>query len=181
MLLWTPEDLFLPIKPDLHLLLLLHPVSSGHPAVHSPPLISSMTFLIDALLFPSALVICPLISPLHFMSYCPSKLCSCVAAQVFFDGSSKHLLHRGWGKKPGQEKNQSPLSKWSHAGSGLLMDHMLILWQGRTALTFISIPSLVLRLTLHALNTEFNLHLQTAISFSTWQALTHTQVHPCAL
>lgn len=33
----------------------------------------------------------------------------------------------------------------------------------------------------HALNTEFNLHLQTAISFSTWQALTHIPVHPFTL
>lgn len=33
--LWTPEDLFLPITPDLHLL--LHPLSSGHPAVHFFP------------------------------------------------------------------------------------------------------------------------------------------------
>lgn len=104
MLLWTPEDLFLPIKPDLHLLLLLHPLSSGHPAVHSFPLISSMTFLIDALLLPSALVICSLISPLHFMSYCPSNLCSGVAAQVFFDGSSKHLLHTG---EKSQEKKKT--------------------------------------------------------------------------
>ena len=33
----------------------------------------------------------------------------------------------------------------------------------------------------HALNTEFNLHLQTAISFSTWQALTHILIHPYTL
>lgn len=38
---------------------------------------------------------------------------------------------------------------------------------------------LVPLLTLQALNSEFNLHLQTSVFFSTWQALTPTQGHPC--
>lgn len=58
-MLWTPEDIFLPITPDLHLP--LHPLSAGYPAVYFFLLISFMYFLIDALLLPSALLICFLI------------------------------------------------------------------------------------------------------------------------
>lgn len=47
-----------------------------------------------------------------------------------------------------------------------------------TALGFISIPFLTPLLTLHALNTEFNLRLQTATSFSTWHAPPTHRPHP---